>query len=706
MKSFKRSSKMKSSIKTRLIAIVVMMAMLLCAVPAGATPVKAGGELKVLFIGNSFSDDATDSGYFDDSTLYAMLENMLGEGKVGVGLVWHGGKTMAWHASMAKNDFKEYSFFYTDSRDGWDYVGPGSTAEALAYTDWDVVVLQPYGQELTEGYCSIEGVLSEFKTLEASLPYMLDHVAKNAPDAEVYLHLPWSVTTELKLNAANDDYKTIAGTIRKVEAYTGTESGKAITGVLPIGAAVQAARNTYLATLDYNAEAIAANDVQPETDPQMGLQRDGVHLSFEIGRYLANMVVAETLVPEDARLKGYTLPEMRESEKVGKLPSDYADILRVAADAAYAAASGAGNSKYVIRKLTGYEKSPIASLEDTLGGTVTAGVTASATAADAEASIAAAVVRAMGADATATAKLKGDFTVPSAGGKTEVSAEVTVKHGYESKTVTVNAVIKLGYKVEVTVEGNGSASDVGTVIVPEGEDFTVSFNPANGYAVSDIKVDGVSVGAADSYTLSAVADDHTVEVTFMQDNPFVDVEQGKWYYAGVMYVYSMGYMKGTNAALTEFSPSMEFTREQFVQLLFNIEGLSKEDYAGDTGFDDVPAGKWYSPAVKWAKEAGVTEGVGGGKFGLGGKVSREQLAKFLMNYAELKKLNTDARADLSGFSDNGKISKWAKDAASWAVAEGFIGSTDKNTPTLAPGKVATRAEIAKITMGYAEYLGK
>ena len=190
------------------------------------------------------------------------------------------------------------------------------------------------------------------------------------------------------------------------------------------------------------------------------------------------------------------------------------------------------------------------------------------------------------------------------------------------------------------------------------------------------------------------------------ENPFADVKEGEWYYEGVMYAYSHGYMKGTNADMTAFSPSMEFTREQFVQLLFNMEGLDAADYAGDTGFSDVPAGQWYSAAVKWAAEAGVTSGIGGGKFGLGGKVTREQLAKFLMNYAEMRGASTAARCELSAFTDAASVSGWATDAVSFAVAEGLIGSTSTSAKVLSPGRVAVRSEIAKITMSFDAYLTK
>ena len=202
-----------------------------------------------------------------------------------------------------------------------------------------------------------------------------------------------------------------------------------------------------------------------------------------------------------------------------------------------------------------------------------------------------------------------------------------------------------------------------------------------GYGIANINVDGLGIGAP---------------------NRFSDIKYGQWYYNGVMYAYSNGYMKGTNTDMTLFSPNMQFTREQFVQLLFNMEGLNAADYAGSTGFNDVPAGKWYSAAVKWAKEAGVTSGIGGGAFGLGGKVSREQLAQFLKNYAEMKGYSTTGRVDINSFSDSASVSGWATEAVSWAVSVGLLGSTSTEAKVLSPARVAIRSEIAKITMSFDE----
>ena len=184
-------------------------------------------------------------------------------------------------------------------------------------------------------------------------------------------------------------------------------------------------------------------------------------------------------------------------------------------------------------------------------------------------------------------------------------------------------------------------------------------------------------------------------------NPFTDVQAGAWYFDGVVYAYSNGYMSGTSPTI--FAPNMQFTREQFVQLLFSMEGLDKADYQGDTGFSDVPAGQWYSAAVKWAKEEGITSGIREGVFGLGVQLSREQLAQFFKNYAEYCGEDTSARADLSTFEDAGQISGWAKEAVSWANAVGLLNSTSNTQMLLAPGRIAMRTEVARITMTFDDF---
>ncbi|MFR5908849.1 MAG: S-layer homology domain-containing protein [Gemmiger formicilis] len=53
------------------------------------------------------------------------------------------------------------------------------------------------------------------------------------------------------------------------------------------------------------------------------------------------------------------------------------------------------------------------------------------------------------------------------------------------------------------------------------------------------------------------------------------------------------------------------------------------------GFSDVAADAYYAQAVAWAKEHGITDGIGGGLFGSANDCTRAQIAAFLWRlYAE------------------------------------------------------------------------
>lgn len=57
------------------------------------------------------------------------------------------------------------------------------------------------------------------------------------------------------------------------------------------------------------------------------------------------------------------------------------------------------------------------------------------------------------------------------------------------------------------------------------------------------------------------------------------------------------------------------------------------DPRGSDTFDDVPVGHWADEAVGWAVAGGITKGVGEGRFGLDGIVTRAQIMTFLYRTA-------------------------------------------------------------------------
>ena len=180
-------------------------------------------------------------------------------------------------------------------------------------------------------------------------------------------------------------------------------------------------------------------------------------------------------------------------------------------------------------------------------------------------------------------------------------------------------------------------------------------------------------------------------------SPFDDVPIGAWYYNAACSCYARGYMSGTAPRI--FSPKESLTRGMFAVILAKMDGADLSKYGGNTVFRDVPAGKWYSKAIKWAYENGYTSGIGGGLYGVNNSVTREQTAAFLYNYACAKGYGISQPANIDRYSDRSSVSSWAVLPMRWAVGAGLISGTSQNT--LSPKRAATRAEIAVIIMRFA-----
>lgn len=181
---------------------------------------------------------------------------------------------------------------------------------------------------------------------------------------------------------------------------------------------------------------------------------------------------------------------------------------------------------------------------------------------------------------------------------------------------------------------------------------------------------------------------------------FSDVHNDDWYKKDVDTMTSLGLFSGTSAV--NFSPNAAMTRGMFAAVLYQLSG--KVDYGVGSGvFGDVAPGTWYTDAVEWAQAASVAAGTGSNNFDPNGGVTREQLVTMLCRYAELIGRDIGNRKDISSFPDSGKVSSYARDAMSWAVAEGFVQGRGKY---LAPQGNATRAEAAAILSQFASYLKK
>ena len=175
---------------------------------------------------------------------------------------------------------------------------------------------------------------------------------------------------------------------------------------------------------------------------------------------------------------------------------------------------------------------------------------------------------------------------------------------------------------------------------------------------------------------------------------FKDVSSQDWFYDAVEYVVENDLMSGTSS--TRFSPKKTMTRAQFVTVLYRLTGDNVQSTAS-AGFSDVKSTDYYYNAVNWASKNGITSGVGDNKFDPNGSVSREQMATFLARYIEkFHQGKFTASSTPSTYTDDTKISSWAKSAIYDLTAYGLINGANGNK--VQPKNVLSRAEGAAVLM--------
>ena len=84
--------------------------------------------------------------------------------------------------------------------------------------------------------------------------------------------------------------------------------------------------------------------------------------------------------------------------------------------------------------------------------------------------------------------------------------------------ITPKNVAVESYDITATAGEGGTITAEGKVSVTEGESATFTITANDGYEVSDVKVDGTSVGKRTSYTFENVTAAHTIEATFAFTN--------------------------------------------------------------------------------------------------------------------------------------------------------------------------------------------
>lgn len=181
--------------------------------------------------------------------------------------------------------------------------------------------------------------------------------------------------------------------------------------------------------------------------------------------------------------------------------------------------------------------------------------------------------------------------------------------------------------------------------------------------------------------------------------PFDDVSRLDGYYASVRYVYDKGLFQGVSS--TKFAPDAPLTRAMFVTVLGRLCNVNANAFVG-SAFDDVEAGRWYTPYVEWAAVEGLVNGVGGNRFDPMGEITREQMIKMVAQLGRLLRCGkTEISDTLLLYDDRMNISDWAVESVAYCAANDLI----DNSGELLPGGSSSRAEAAEIIARFAVLCG-
>ncbi|MBR6376880.1 MAG: S-layer homology domain-containing protein [Oscillospiraceae bacterium] len=167
---------------------------------------------------------------------------------------------------------------------------------------------------------------------------------------------------------------------------------------------------------------------------------------------------------------------------------------------------------------------------------------------------------------------------------------------------------------------------------------------------------------------------------------FVDVQNEKAYYFYPVYwalACKPPITTGTDA--THFSPNLSCTRAQVVTFLWRAAGRPKPS-SSQSGFTDVIPGSYYEKAVIWAVEEGVTNGVGGNRFGSDENCTRAQVLTFLWRSRGCPIPDLDHLP----FVDVQPNAYYAP-AVAWAVSTGITKGTSETR--FSPKQVCNRAQV-------------
>ena len=213
--------------------------------------------LKILAIGNSFSEDAIEQ----HLSALARAEGV----NVIICNMYIGGCSIDRHVDNLRNNKPEYRYRKIDINGKMTEVFGYTLEKVLGEENWDYVSLQQVSQD--------SGIPESYVLLPELVEYVKGRIPK---DATIMFHQTWAYGPKSThggfVNYDRDQMKMYNAIVNSVNQEA---SKVGIKHIIPCGTAIQNARTSALGS---------------------DLTRDGYHLSFTHGRYIASCVWLESVI--------------------------------------------------------------------------------------------------------------------------------------------------------------------------------------------------------------------------------------------------------------------------------------------------------------------------------------------------------------------------------------------------------------------------
>ena len=253
-----------------------ILLILTCALAFGVSSFASQRDtIKVLAIGNSFSEDAVE----EHLSPLAQAEGLT----VVIGNMYIGGCSLERHVNNLRGNLKKYRYRKFDPQGNKTEIKNYTLEQVLAEEEWDYISVQQVS--------SLSGMPESYNPW---LPELVEFVKARQPQAELMFHATWAYgpnsTHKAFPNYGNDQLRMYNAIISAVYQEVPKVGIKLI---IPSGTSIQ------------NARTVLGND----------LTRDGFHLSRDLGRYIAACTWLEAVLGVNPVGNSYC-PEGLTSEQI------------------------------------------------------------------------------------------------------------------------------------------------------------------------------------------------------------------------------------------------------------------------------------------------------------------------------------------------------------------------------------------------------